>query len=158
MAEFAETLTVQCETRELVNIRAFVEGNARQCFTDRMVIAKVVMAVDEAVANVMEHAYFGRENGDVSVAVAGNDEAFSVTITDSGNRFDPSGMPGVDIKDHVRQGKRDGLGLFIIRKVMDEIKYTFVDDQYNVLRLVKYINNIGDNAPTGQTPGAGNCK
>ena len=64
-----------------------------------------------------------------------------MTVSDHGRRFDPNGQPGVDVKDHIRQGKRDGLGIFIIRKIMDEIKYTFTDEQCNVLRMVKYITN-----------------
>lgn len=141
MALINEQMTVACDTKELVNIRAFVEAAARQCFTDRLMVTKVVMAVDEAVANVMEHAYQDAKTGDVSIAIAADDEAFSVTVTDHGRRFDPNNQPGVDVKDHIRQGKRDGLGIFIIRKIMDEIKYTFTEEQCNVLRMVKYITN-----------------
>lgn len=141
MAVINEQLTVACDTKELVNIRAFIEAAARQCFPDRLMVTKVVMAVDEAVANVMEHAYQDAKTGDVSVAIATDDETFTVTVSDHGRRFDPNGQPGVDVKDHIRQGKRDGLGIFIIRKIMDEIKYTFTDEQCNVLRMVKYITN-----------------
>lgn len=141
MAVINEQITVACDTKELVNIRAFIEAAARQCFSDRLMVTKVVMAVDEAVANVMEHAYQDAKTGDVSVAIAADEDAFAVTVTDHGRRFDPNGQPGVDLKDHIRQGKRDGLGIFIIRKIMDEIKYTFTEEQCNVLRMVKYIAN-----------------
>ena len=141
MAVINEQLRVACDTKELVNIRAFVEEVAKQCFADHLMVTKVVMAVDEAVANVMEHAYQDAKTGDVSVAIQADDDMFTVTISDHGRRFDPNGQPEVDVKNHIRQGKRDGLGIFIIRKIMDEIKYTFTDEQCNVLRMVKYISN-----------------
>lgn len=136
-----EEITAPCDTRHLAAIREMIKSTASRCFGQDTLAAKITLAVDEAVANVMEHAYEGMENGDVRVAVYADGEKFTVTVTDQGRQFNPDSIANPNILMHVKEGKRNGLGIFIIRQVMDEIKYTFVQNKHNELRMVKYISN-----------------
>lgn len=136
-----EEMIAPCDTRNLASIRAMVKAAAARCFNDASVVAKITLAVDEAVANVMEHAYDGMEMGDVRVGVRANEERFVVTVTDKGNQFDPGSISTPDMREHVKMGKRNGLGIFLIRQIMDEINYSFVHkESLNELRMVKYVS------------------
>ncbi len=136
-----EEMIAPCDTRHLASIRAMVKDAATRCFSEPMMAGKITLAVDEAVANVMEHAYEGVEPGDVKVSVTSDGSKFCVTVADQGVHFDPSSISNPDIKQHVQQGKRNGLGIFLIRQIMDEINYTFVQSKaHNELRMVKYIS------------------
>lgn len=103
----------------------------------------VALAIDEAVANVMEHAFARAENErqEITVLLETNEQVFKAVIRDSGARFDPTAVPDVDIRQHVRQGRKGGLGIYLIRQIMDEVDYNYVQDRYNELRLVKYVDN-----------------
>lgn len=135
-----EEIIAPCDTRNLAGIRSMVKAAAARCFQEASIIGKITLAVDEAVANVMEHAYEGIDPGDVRVAVRRDDDRFIVTVTDKGHQFDPGSIAAPDMKNHVKLGKRDGLGIFLIRQIMDEINYSYIHKSgINELRMVKYI-------------------
>ncbi len=128
------------DTKHLVKIREVIQDAAARTFTDEKMVARVVLAVDEAVANIMEHAYEDMEvPGDIRITVDADHTRFEVTITDTGKEFDPGTIETPDIIDHVRRGKKKGLGVFLMRQIMDEVKYTFVQGFRNELRMVKYV-------------------
>ena len=100
---------------------------------------KVVLAIDEALSNVIEHAYENRPRSDtIEVEVISTQKALTVTITDHGTHFNPSNIPDVNMEEHIKAQKKAGLGIFMIRQIMDEIEYTFKEGVRNTLRLVKY--------------------
>ena len=86
----------------------------------------VALAVDEAVANVMEHAYEGcAENRpqEVTVLLRVEVSRFSVIIQDCGIEFDPTSVPDVDIREHVAQGRKGGLGILLMCKCCTRVSY-----------------------------------
>ncbi len=100
---------------------------------------KLVLAVDEAVTNVIEHAYAHDLEGEsaIEIAIEVDSEKFSAEIRDRGKAFDPTNVELPDIKEHVKKGKRSGLGIFLIRRIMDEVRYLSAGG-VNTLRMVKY--------------------
>ena len=132
------------DTRHLVKIREVTEEAARYAAFDERDVGRIVLAVDEAVSNIMEHAYEAcDEGGDIRVAIDVDEARFEVVITDSGKEFNPAGIEVPDMTEHVRQGKKKGLGIFLMRQIMDEVKYTFVQGLRNELRMVKYARKTG---------------
>ena len=95
---YDKEIVATCDLKHLAMIRGMVEEVAMPCFKDKMVVARIVLAVDEAVANVMEHAYDGLPSGDVHVRIWVEGELFKVTVIDEGHRFDPSKVVTPDIK------------------------------------------------------------
>jgi anti-sigma regulatory factor (Ser/Thr protein kinase) len=128
------------DTRNLVKIREVVKDAATQAPFEEREIARIVLAVDEAISNIMEHAYEepGAE-GDIRIVIDVDAARFEVVIVDSGREFDPSMIDIPDITEHVKKGKKKGLGIFLMRQIMDEVKYTFVQGLRNELRMVKYV-------------------
>jgi len=99
----------------------------------------IALAVDEAVANIMEHG--GNNPGcEIQVVLDVNPERFEVRIRDSGEGFDPNAAPEVNIREHVKAGRKGGLGIFLMRRIMDEVNYTFKQGVHNELQMVKYID------------------
>ena len=112
----------------------------------------IALAVDEAVANIMEHAYGvkpGKAVQDAESIILVLDltpERFAVTIRDNGAGFDPREAPAVDVKEHVKVGRKGGLGIFLIRRIMDEVNYSFKENTHNELQLVKYVDEAAGKA------------
>jgi anti-sigma regulatory factor (Ser/Thr protein kinase) len=102
----------------------------------------IIVAVDEAVTNIMEHAYDNDLEGELDVELILEYDAtrFEVIIRDSGKRFDMRSLTVPDVREHVKKGSRHGLGIFLIRQIMDEINYSFVQGVRNELQLIKYVD------------------
>ncbi len=132
------------DTRQLARIRELVEEAASQGPFEPPEVGRIVLAVDEAISNIMEHAYEdGSDVGDIRICLDVDDHRFSVLISDSGKEFNPSTVHVPDIDTHIREGKKKGLGIFLMRQIMDEVKYTFVQGLRNELRMVKYGQSQG---------------
>ena len=102
----------------------------------------VNLALEEAVSNVMLYAYPGRNDGKVFVEFAKakdeQGEKLIFTISDSGIPFDPTAKPEADITLSAEERAIGGLGIHLVRKLMDEIRYERRDGK-NILTLVKIL-------------------
>ena len=103
-----------------------------------MEAARIQLAVEEAVTNVVNHGYKGRESGDVSVRVEIDGRDIRITIRDQGHAFDPTTIPPADITADLDHRNIGGLGVHLIRSVMDSVSYSRVGDE-NRLILEKKI-------------------
>ena len=88
----------------------------------------------------MNYAYPPGQRGDITVEAASNDVRLKFTITDSGKPFDPTVQADVDTTLPARQRRIGGLGIHIVRQIMDSINYERVGN-LNVLTLRKKIHN-----------------
>lgn len=135
-------LVVPNDTQYLVAVREeATRVVAESAFPDRD-RKLIVIAVDEAVTNIMEHAYDNDLEGelDVELILEADATRFEVIIRDSGKEFDPSSVNIPDITAHVKKGSKHGLGIFLIRQIMDEINYNFVHGVRNELQMIKYVD------------------
>ncbi len=134
------TLSVSNATENLSKVRTFVTEAMRDGGVGQEDENRIILAVDEAVSNIIEHAYENTLDGEITVAVAARDGQFSVTISDQGKQFDPGVIADPDLEEHIKLGKKRGLGLFLMRQVMDEVNFHYREGSENVLTLVKYLN------------------
>ena len=134
-----DRLVVSNDTKHLIVVRDFVSRLIRQSRLDRQEENKVILAVDEAVTNIIEHGYDEGADGSIEIEIEGTDDQFKVMIRDTGRVFNPESIPDPDMKDHVHRGHKKGLGIFLMRQIMDEVRYKFKDGVKNELTLVKYI-------------------
>jgi len=123
----------------LTDIAVFVTQAAREAGLNNDEVFHVEMAVDEACSNIIEHAY-ASQPGDINLAC--NCPAtgrFEVVIRDSGQPFDPADipMPNVGALTDLDELSEGGLGLYFMRKLMDEVRFEFVPGQGNVLTMTK---------------------
>src|SRR5215212_10198844 len=122
----------------LDEIREFVGGIARGGgFSDKDVY-NIQLATDEAASNIIEHAYEKTSNGVLELACGMQAGSITIILTDHGEPFDPSIVPIPDLKADLSDRKIGGLGLFLMRKLMDEVHYESRPDQSNVLTMIKH--------------------
>lgn len=139
MPSFERTFSmrVPSSTENLALIRDFVSGIGAQVGFDEHDAARLALAVDEACANVIEHAYQLDATHEVTVRVVVDDEEIRFDIIDTGRGFDPSQAGELQVEELIRQRKSGGLGLRLIRTIMDDVQYRIVPGEKNELRMVK---------------------
>jgi len=132
-------LTIPNETQYLAAVREGVREVVTLGRFPEKELNKLTLAVDEAVTNVMEHAYEYDLEGEmhIQVVLEANDTQFVACIRDWGKAFDPTAVPTPDLTRHVAEGRRHGLGIFLIRQIMDEVSYRSTPEGCNELRLLK---------------------
>lgn len=138
-------LTITNETRNLSTVRTNVNEVLAESTFDVNMRNKIIVAVDEALANVVEHAYEG-ESGEIVVTVELTSEFLRVQICDNGVEFDPGERLNstIDIHDHIRKGLKGGLGLFLMRQIMDEVHFAQDSEWTNELVMVKHLPAPGE--------------
>jgi len=131
-----QSISVPASTAYISAVRDFVGLYANQFgFNDREV-DEIRLAVDEAYTNVIKHAYQFDENERVLIALGSQSDEFWISITDQGRAFDPSKYAEPDIKERIRLKKRGGVGVYLIRKLMDAVEYHNTDGM-NEIRMTK---------------------
>ena len=105
----------------------------------RKQIRNINLALEEAVVNVMSYAYPEGTEGQVDIDLTSDGDEMVFIITDSGTPFDPTQKEEVDTTLSAEERPIGGLGIHLVRKLMDDISYQYVDNK-NVLTLKKKLN------------------
>ncbi|MFH0736272.1 MAG: ATP-binding protein [bacterium] len=133
-------LSVNSTTENLSLIRDFIKNNAIDVGFNEDSIGKITLAVDEACTNIIKHAYKYEISGQINITVNFSNQKFTVTIVDNGSHFNPAVIPDPDLKIYHQQRKTGGLGMFLMKKLMDEVNYENLEDNRNQVVLVKYLS------------------
>ena len=96
-------------------------------------------AVDEAVSNIIEHAYGGEGKGTIRCQIKQGKSAVSVILDDYGKPFDPSCIPMPNLDGKLKDRANHGLGYYMMCRLVDEVQFEF-NEKRNRLTLVKYFN------------------
>jgi serine/threonine-protein kinase RsbW len=124
--------------KSLESISRFIINEAEEAkFTPQEVYA-IQTAVDEACANIIDHAYGGEDKGQIEIKVNEVKDGLRIVIYDKGEPFDPDEVPEPDITSPLEIRKERGLGIFFMRKLMDKVIFEFSQSKGNTLTLVKY--------------------
>ena len=132
-----EELKVPAHTDYLADLRDFVTRIGRKHGFSDKVINAFKLAIDEAGTNIMRHAYREQGNeGYILIRALVKANSLTICLIDQGKYFDPNRVKNPDLERYVQIGKKGGLGIFIMRKLMDEIDYRKTLEG-NELRLTK---------------------
>jgi len=132
-------LQVPSSTENLALIREFVTTVGKQATMSDEDISKLELAVDEACANVIEHAYGHDITKEVDVRAVFDEDEVRISVIDSGRGFDPEKVDQETVEQLVTKRKSGGLGFRLIRSLMDEVSYEIVPGQKNELHMTKKI-------------------
>ncbi|MBL8228936.1 MAG: ATP-binding protein [Bryobacterales bacterium] len=130
-------LHVPSSTENLALIRDFVANIGKQAGLSESELSMIELAVDEACANVIEHAYAMDQTQEVMVRARLDADQVEITVIDTGKGFDPSGVVQKDLKRLVEERRSGGLGMRMMKLVMDEVQYQIKPGERNELRMVK---------------------
>jgi serine/threonine-protein kinase RsbW len=137
MTSKSNQLTVSGYFKNLTQIGDFINRAAIQAGLDNRAAFAIHMAVDEACANIIEHAYGGEGRGQIRVTYKLHEDGLEVIIYDQGKQFDPSQLPELDTQATLSERYSRGMGVFFIRNLMDRVEYKFGTPQGNQLILFK---------------------
>jgi sigma-B regulation protein RsbU (phosphoserine phosphatase) len=133
------SITLPNDVEAVSQLATFVEKVCIALDIDDYTTTQLNLAMEEAVVNVMNYAYPVGKKGDIEIEAQANEVRLKFTITDSGKPFDPTVQADVDTTLPASQRRIGGLGIHIVRHLMDSINYERVDN-LNVLTLRKAIN------------------
>lgn len=134
-----KTLTIESRTEKLSIVREFISKAAREFGFDEESIGKIALAVDEACTNIIKHAYHFATDKPISIRVNQNNGTFEVIIRDEGHPFNPDDIHLPDMKEYLKSYKRGGLGVYLMKSLMDKVEYK-PSPNGNEVRLVKYLS------------------
>ncbi len=138
---FDKEIVVKSSTDNLAEIREFTRSAAEFSGFSEDIVGKIILAVDEACTNVIKHAYKYSKEGEISISIKFVNGKFTVSITDHGVHFDPSKIPDPDLKEYYKEKRAGGLGMYLMKKLMDEVQYYNAADNRNQVVLIKYLQH-----------------
>jgi len=129
-------LVITAHVRFLVVVRRFVQEAAQGLGAAQRVIDDLIQAVDELSANIILHGYGGGP-GEIEIVVRPEEAGLAVVLRDKAPTFDPTtaGEPNLDAPLEERQV--GGLGIYLSRKLTDELRHRALPEGGNELTLVK---------------------
>lgn len=116
-------MTVAASTEYLPKVRDFVAGHARDFGFSPDEIQDIRLAVDEAFTNVVKHAYRFDSSKKVEISLGANNNEFWILLRDNGRSFDPKTYREPNLVESIKKKRRGGIGIFLIRKIMDGVEY-----------------------------------
>jgi len=142
------SLTIPGRYKEIKRICEFVAAGAAQAGFDEDTIFRLELCCDEAATNIIEHAYGAEDGGPILVSYEVNKDDFMIVIRDYGATFDPNLVPppptvsmdetAVDgFGESTDQLRIGGLGLHLIRNLMDEVHFSSDQQEGNKLVMIK---------------------
>jgi serine/threonine-protein kinase RsbW len=130
------SLRIEAQLENLSVARDFVEDSATRLNAEPTAISNVVLAVDEMVTNIIEHGYRGQP-GAIEIEVTAQGEDLIVRLRDHAPTFDPTTVPSPDLSVSFEDRPPGGLGIYLTRKIMDDVQHRVPATQGNDLTLIK---------------------
>jgi serine phosphatase RsbU (regulator of sigma subunit)/anti-sigma regulatory factor (Ser/Thr protein kinase) len=137
-----ERLILPAKLYNLEKMFDFIRAAAVKQGFEKSMVNKIQLACEEALVNVINYAYPEQE-GDVEITYDNLEEALEIEIVDSGVAFDPLALPAPDITAPIEKRRIGGLGIYMLRKIMDKVTYKREEGR-NILNLIKYSNTKAD--------------
>gem|GEM_PF-752155 len=132
-------LKIPADESYLNEVRDFVTEIARSMGFDTKDTSSIKLAVDEGCTNIIRHAYRDIPDGVIEVLVVVKQRALSIVLIDRGQSFDFKKASDPNLQTYMKIGKKGGLGIFLMKKLMDEVEY-HVTNRGNELWLTKTIS------------------
>ncbi len=129
---------------ELENIRNFVVSNAISAGLNSEDAQNIALAVDEACTNLINYSFQKETNREIRLLVTSKNNSLEIDIFDNGPSFNPLDLPEVNLNNYFAEIKKGGLGIKIIKSLVDEIVYipAGIESNNNNLKLIKYLTPV----------------
>lgn len=128
-------MTIRSKLEELDRVTSFVASCAARVGMRRREILDSQISADEACSNVIAYAYPDSE-GNIHITCDAGEGRFTITIADDGVPFNPLAIPEPDLASDADGKRLGGLGIHLIRTLMDDVRYERTD-KMNVLTMLK---------------------
>jgi len=132
-------LKIPSITENLQMIREFVLKIAAKAGFNEETQEQIALAVDEACTNVIKHAHHHDARRLMDIQIRTDANKMKITITDKGRGFDITKLKDPDIEKFIKESRHGGLGIYLIKTLMDEVDYEFKPGVKNQVQLTKYL-------------------
>ena len=133
-------LKIPSQSDNLSIIRDVVAKVASRVGFDTDETSKIELAVDEACTNVIKHAYANNSNQMIEVSIKVDQKKLIIIVADKGKGFDPEKIKLPDLNESIKKGRKGGLGLCLIKTLMDKVEFEIKPGSKNQVKMIKYIN------------------
>jgi sigma-B regulation protein RsbU (phosphoserine phosphatase) len=130
------SITLPNNVEDVPQLASFTDEVCEALELEMSLTMSINLALEEAVVNVMSYAYPAGTKGNVNIEAEADEEWLKFVISDNGVPFDPTEKEEVDTTLNAEERPIGGLGIHLVRQIMDSINYEFIDDK-NVLTLKK---------------------
>lgn len=139
----SKNITVTCNRNNLKEIRNFVNDTLSPVVMDDNDLNLIVLAVDEICSNLMIHSNENCQDEKISlyINIHKDPDGLLFEIIDNGDVFQYENYEEPEIADIIQQKKKGGIGLMLVRRIMDNIEFEKVNSG-NICRLFKKMNNL----------------
>ncbi len=121
---------------EIGKLNEFIEEIGNELSLSPEVVFNLNLVLEEAVVNIINYAYPKEEHQFIYLSAKLHEGSIVLVLTDTGKEFDPTMAPEADITLSADEREIGGLGIFLIRQIMNEVKYERIEGK-NVLTLEK---------------------
>ncbi len=129
----------EARVEKLDDVMAFVDGILEEADCPMKKQLQIDVAVEEIYVNIASYAYApGVGPATIRVALADAPRAVTITFIDRGTPYDPLAKPDPDVTLSAEERQIGGLGIFMVKKSMDDMAYAYEDGR-NVLRITKLL-------------------
>lgn len=134
-------LKLPAASENLDIIRKFIAGISENMGFSEEEVYKIELAVDEACSNVVKHAYLTNSRSDRIVNIEAHEkrDRLEIVIFDKGKGFDPKKVKKPEIEEYMRKMKRGGLGIYLIKELMDKVSFRIKAGVRNEVRMIKFL-------------------
>ena len=131
------SITVEAKTENVAAVTDFVNEILEENGCSVKVQMKIDIAIDEVFSNIAYYAYApGSGEATVQVEIEDSPKRLELVFTDRGIPYNPLENKAPDVTLDIEERKIGGLGIFLVKEMMDEVLYEYVDGQ-NILKLIK---------------------
>lgn len=131
-----KTLVLQNEIPEISKLTLFIDELGEELGLSPELVFNLNLVLEEAVSNIILYAYPKGEHENISLTAKKTENQLLFVLTDTGKEFDPTLMPDADVNLAAEDRQIGGLGIFLIRQIMNQVEYQRIDGK-NVLTLGK---------------------
>lgn len=142
------SLRVTARLENLTTIRRFVEETVTALDINPNAVADIVLAVDEVVSNIVVHGYRGQP-GPIEIEVKHDRDTLAICIRDEAFPFNPTSVPPPDLTLPLEQRAIGGIGIHLIRQVMEKVIHRITPQGGNELLLVKGLEENSEDFDIG---------
>ena len=132
-----ERIHLVSDLKNLSQAREFISKKAKEAFAKDPDITKIEISCDEWCASIIEHNLWDGVRKDFTIECRYDGSKFIVLFENEGERFNPVEQDEVNINEQFSEEEERRLGIVIMKEIMDEILYEYVEDRINRLTLVK---------------------
>jgi anti-sigma regulatory factor (Ser/Thr protein kinase) len=129
------TIILSNSLSELDKLHNFVAALGEKHHITDHILNSIHLALEEAIVNIIDYAYINSDTTDnILLTSSLTGRTLSFTIVDHGKPFDPTAVPDADTALQLKDRPIGGLGIFLIKNIMDTLSYRRIDDA-NILTM-----------------------